>query len=315
MGWLAVSTQRGQTITGSRRTSWTSISKLAPPRPRTIAARSTVRSGPVEASGVLDRPPAGQVRAEPFALVAQARQVHHPVDPGGPGRPPEGAGVLEVAPGELALLAHGVDQVVGELDPVQGRGQGGLVVQVEAGAGPRRAAAVAVGRRVAGPDGVAPARQLGHEGAADEPAGPGDQDLHAGNLLPGPHPPHPGRAPEALDAGRARWQACRHGTLGRHRRAAASHGGAAGAAGGRGDPGASSWPPISGPPGRSAEELDRGGFRDPEWVERWDVAFADLYLDAVEAAQAGRRPPEPWAVAFGPATATGCRPCATSCSA
>jgi hypothetical protein len=34
-------------------------------------------------------------------------------------------------------------------------------------------------------------------------------------------------------------------------------------------------------------------------VERWDVAFADLYLDALEAAQAGRQPPEPWAVAFG----------------
>jgi hypothetical protein len=48
-----------------------------------------------------------------------------------------------------------------------------------------------------------------------------------------------------------------------------------------------------------ADELARGGFRDPEWVERWDVAFAGLYLDAVEAAQAGRRPPEPWAVAFG----------------
>jgi Family of unknown function (DUF5995) len=47
-----------------------------------------------------------------------------------------------------------------------------------------------------------------------------------------------------------------------------------------------------------AEELDRGGFRDPGWVERWDVAFADLYLDAVTDAQAGRRPPEPWAVAF-----------------
>ena len=47
-----------------------------------------------------------------------------------------------------------------------------------------------------------------------------------------------------------------------------------------------------------AEELHRGGFRDPEWVERWDVAFAGLYLDAVESAQAGRRPPEPWAVAF-----------------
>jgi Family of unknown function (DUF5995) len=48
-----------------------------------------------------------------------------------------------------------------------------------------------------------------------------------------------------------------------------------------------------------AEELGRDGFRDPDWVERWDVAFADLYLDAVEDAQAGRRPPEPWAVALG----------------
>jgi Family of unknown function (DUF5995) len=49
------------------------------------------------------------------------------------------------------------------------------------------------------------------------------------------------------------------------------------------------------------EELARGGFRDPAWVERWDVAFADLYLDALEAAEAGRRPPAPWAVAFGAA--------------
>jgi hypothetical protein len=48
-----------------------------------------------------------------------------------------------------------------------------------------------------------------------------------------------------------------------------------------------------------AEELELSGFRDPAWVERWDVAFADLYLDAVEDAQAGRRPPRPWAVAFG----------------
>ena len=47
-----------------------------------------------------------------------------------------------------------------------------------------------------------------------------------------------------------------------------------------------------------AEELRQDGFHDPEWVERWDVAFADLYLDALEAAEAGRRPPEPWAVAF-----------------
>ena len=48
-------------------------------------------------------------------------------------------------------------------------------------------------------------------------------------------------------------------------------------------------------------ELAAGGFLDRDWVERWDVAFADLYLDALEVRQAGRRPPEPWAIAFGAA--------------
>ena len=47
-----------------------------------------------------------------------------------------------------------------------------------------------------------------------------------------------------------------------------------------------------------AEEIRRGGFADPEWVERWDVAFADLYLDALEASVAGRRPSRPWQIAF-----------------
>ncbi|MGH3255128.1 MAG: DUF5995 family protein [Streptosporangiaceae bacterium] len=48
-----------------------------------------------------------------------------------------------------------------------------------------------------------------------------------------------------------------------------------------------------------AEELKRGGFADNEWVERWDVAFADLYLDALEAALAGAAPTRPWSIAFG----------------
>jgi Family of unknown function (DUF5995) len=48
-----------------------------------------------------------------------------------------------------------------------------------------------------------------------------------------------------------------------------------------------------------AEELKRGGFADPDWVERWDVVFADLYLDALEVALAGREPARPWAIAFG----------------
>jgi hypothetical protein len=49
-----------------------------------------------------------------------------------------------------------------------------------------------------------------------------------------------------------------------------------------------------------AEEIKRpGGFADPEWTERWDVAFADLYLEALEQLQAGEQPSRPWAVAFG----------------
>jgi Family of unknown function (DUF5995) len=48
-----------------------------------------------------------------------------------------------------------------------------------------------------------------------------------------------------------------------------------------------------------AAELQRGGFIDPDWVERWDVVFADLYLDALADALAGRRPARPWAIAFG----------------
>ena len=45
-------------------------------------------------------------------------------------------------------------------------------------------------------------------------------------------------------------------------------------------------------------ELASGGFLDPGWVERWDVAFARLYLDALEADQRGEIPSGPWKVAF-----------------
>ena len=47
-----------------------------------------------------------------------------------------------------------------------------------------------------------------------------------------------------------------------------------------------------------AEELRRGGFTDADWVERWDLAFANLYLDALDTALAGRRPALPWLTAF-----------------
>jgi hypothetical protein len=41
-----------------------------------------------------------------------------------------------------------------------------------------------------------------------------------------------------------------------------------------------------------------GGFIDPAWTERWDVAFASLYLDALEAATSGGQPTRPWQIAF-----------------
>jgi Family of unknown function (DUF5995) len=47
--------------------------------------------------------------------------------------------------------------------------------------------------------------------------------------------------------------------------------------------------------------VDTGSFEDPEWVERWDVVFAELYLDAHDADAAGdtAKVPRPWRLAFG----------------
>lgn len=42
-----------------------------------------------------------------------------------------------------------------------------------------------------------------------------------------------------------------------------------------------------------------GSFEDPEWVERWDVAFADLYLAALDLDLEGSPDvPRPWRLAF-----------------
>ena len=46
------------------------------------------------------------------------------------------------------------------------------------------------------------------------------------------------------------------------------------------------------------DALKEGLFADPDWVERWDVAFAELYLDALSADSGGGPVPEPWAIAF-----------------
>jgi hypothetical protein len=47
-----------------------------------------------------------------------------------------------------------------------------------------------------------------------------------------------------------------------------------------------------------AAEIDRGGFADGDWLRRWDVAFAQLYLDALDADRDGGPVTQPWQVAF-----------------
>jgi Family of unknown function (DUF5995) len=47
-----------------------------------------------------------------------------------------------------------------------------------------------------------------------------------------------------------------------------------------------------------AEEIDRGGFADNAWVSRWDLAFARLYTDALDAVRQGDAVPGPWRIAF-----------------
>lgn len=48
-----------------------------------------------------------------------------------------------------------------------------------------------------------------------------------------------------------------------------------------------------------AAEIDAGGFADAAWVTRWDLVFAELYLDALAADRAGLAVSGPWTVAFG----------------
>jgi hypothetical protein len=46
------------------------------------------------------------------------------------------------------------------------------------------------------------------------------------------------------------------------------------------------------------DEIARQGFVDPEWMTRWDLVFADRYLQALEQWNRGEAPPGPWRVAF-----------------
>lgn len=46
------------------------------------------------------------------------------------------------------------------------------------------------------------------------------------------------------------------------------------------------------------DEIEQGTFSDNAWAERWDVAFAELYLAALDRWQAGESTPRPWLVAF-----------------
>ena len=48
-----------------------------------------------------------------------------------------------------------------------------------------------------------------------------------------------------------------------------------------------------------AAAIESGTFEDPAWVERWDLVFAGLYLDALDAhLSEDGRPSRPWRLAF-----------------
>ena len=49
---------------------------------------------------------------------------------------------------------------------------------------------------------------------------------------------------------------------------------------------------------RELQTASLGGFVDPEWVERWDVVFAELYLQPFEAWDRTGQAPGPWAAVF-----------------
>lgn len=44
--------------------------------------------------------------------------------------------------------------------------------------------------------------------------------------------------------------------------------------------------------------IEQARFEDPDWVDRWDVAFARLFLDAHDADVTGGPVPRPWRLAF-----------------
>jgi hypothetical protein len=46
------------------------------------------------------------------------------------------------------------------------------------------------------------------------------------------------------------------------------------------------------------EDAAAGEFTDPEWADRWGIAFAQLYMDAFDAWEGGEETPGPWQVAF-----------------
>lgn len=56
------------------------------------------------------------------------------------------------------------------------------------------------------------------------------------------------------------------------------------------------------------DEIRRGGFGDSEWLERWDLYFAGIYLEAMRRWDADQAPSGPWQVAFAAACDPGLPP-------
>jgi hypothetical protein len=154
---------------------------------------------------------AGQVVREIGLVVAQAAEVNDPRDAGPPCLAGEVAGGPAIPLGEPVLAGtHRVGQVVGDLDPLERRGQGGRVQQVGGDDAVVGEARRQRSRVAAHEDQVVAARpQQGDEAPADVAAGADDEDLHAGIMRGGSvSPAHDPRGSPARNTRADR----RHGT-------------------------------------------------------------------------------------------------------
>ena len=144
------------------------------------AARNSVTGTPSGGEDVADLVAGAEVRGQ-LLVGAEATQVHDPIDAGGTGGRGEVAGGDAVRRFESRTGAHGVDEVVGNVAPVEAFDETGVVEHV-GGMDLHVARPRPVGELLGAPrqayDVVALGEEPGDQSATDVAGCPGDGDAH-----------------------------------------------------------------------------------------------------------------------------------------